>query len=446
MKIRTKITLWYIMLSAAVLAVMLPLLYSAVSNAMMQTLQAKMQTYISNAVSSMEIKGGVVVIDEEDFDLDRGTYLSISSSNGTVMYRTPGMQTISDVQASKNGIISACGNKWKVQQQEYEINEEEYMILAISSMKFIEDSFCNLLIVMLLSAPVFLAFSAFGAFHIAKRALQPIHEITQTARTIGDGNLSYRIAASPTKDEVGELSDTFNEMLDKLELSFQRERQFTSDASHELRTPVSVISACAEDAFSDKKPESIQENLETIQKEADRMKTIISQLLMLSRGDEGRIHFELDQVQVYEMVTSVSEELMVSAHERNIQIHNRINQKFSLMADQSLFTVLLINLIGNGIKYGQDGGNVWINSSIEGSSACISISDDGIGISEEDKKHVFDRFYRADRSRDRSGSGLGLSIAKRIVELHHWQINVRSNLGVGTIFEILIPTKQVVVT
>ena len=104
MKIRTKITLWYIMLSAAVLAVMLPLLYSAVSNAMMQTLQAKMQTYISNAVSSMEIKGGVVVIDEEDFDLDRGTYLSISSSNGTVMYRTPGMQTISDVQAMRKSI------------------------------------------------------------------------------------------------------------------------------------------------------------------------------------------------------------------------------------------------------------------------------------------------------------------------------------------------------
>lgn len=358
MKIRIKITLWYIMLSAVVLAVMLPLLYSAVSNAMMQTLQAKMQTCISNAVSSMEIKDGVVVMDEEDFDLDNGTYLSISNSDGTVMYRTPGMQTILGVQASRSGIISACGNKWRVQQQEYEINEEEYTILSISSMKYVEDSLCNLLIVMILSAPVFLAFSAFGAFHIAKRALQPIHEITQTARTIGDGNLSYRIAASPAKDEVGELSDTFNEMLDKLELSFQRERQFTSDASHELRTPISIISACAEDAFNDKKQESIQENLETIRKEAGRMKTIISQLLMLSRGDEGRIHFELDQIQVYEMVTSVLEELMGAAHERNIRIHNRIDQSFLLMADQSLFTLLLINLIGNGVKYGQAQGNV----------------------------------------------------------------------------------------
>lgn len=445
MKIRTKITLWYIILSAAVLAVMFPLLYSAVSNAMMQTLQAKMQTYISDAVSSMEIKDGIVVIDEEDFDLDSGTYLSISSSDGTVMYRTPGMQTISGAQASKNGILSAHGNKWRVQQQEYEINEEEYTIFAISSMKDIEDSLCNFLIVLLLSAPVFLAFSALGAFHIAKRALQPIHEITQTARSIGDGNLSYRIAASPAKDEVGELSDTFNEMLDRLELSFQRERQFTSDASHELRTPVSVISACAEDAFRDKKPENVQENLETIRKEADRMKTIISQLLMLSRGDEGRIHFEPDLVQVSEMVTSVSEELMGLAHERNIRIHNRVDQKFLLMADQSLFTVLLINLIGNGIKYGQAGGNVWINSSTEGPSAHISISDDGIGISDEDKNHIFDRFYRADRSRDRSGSGLGLSIVKWIVELHHWQIHVKDNPGVGTAFEIVIPAKQVVV-
>lgn len=439
MKIRSKITLWYILLSAVVLAGMIPLLYSAVSNAMTQTLQAKMQRCISDAISSLEIEDGVVVMDEEDLELDSGTYLSISDSRGVLLYISPGMQTILGSQISKNETISSCGNKWKVQDQEYEINEEEYTIHAVSSMKYIEDSLCGLLIAMLLSVPVFLAFSAFGSFNIAKRALRPIHEITQTARAIGDGDLSNRIMAISTKDEVGELSDTFNEMLDKLELSFQRERQFTSDASHELRTPVSVISAYAEDALRDKKPESVQENLETIQKEASRMKTILSQLLMLSRGDEGRVHFEPDQVQVYDMIESVSEELVGMASAQNIQIHNEVNRGLLLMADQSLFTLLLINLIGNGVKYGHHGGNVWINSTIEGSLTHIRISDDGIGISEEDKNYIFDRFYRADRSRDRSGSGLGLSIVKWIVELHRWQISVWSDLGVGTVFEIVIP-------
>lgn len=160
---------------------------------------------------------------------------------------------------------------------------------------------------------------------------------------------------------------------------------------------------------------------------------------MLSRGVEGRIHFVPDQVQVYEMIESISEELMGIASERDIRIHNGVSRSLLLMADQSLFTLLLVNLIGNGVKYGQNGGNVWINSSTEGSLARISVSDDGIGISEEDKKYIFDRFYRADRLRDRSGSGLGLSIVKWIAGLHRWQISVRSDLGVGTVFEIMIP-------
>lgn len=439
MKIRTKITIWYILLSAVILAFMLPMIYSAVSNSMMQTLQAKMQTCISDAVSSMEVRNGMVVIDEEDFDLESGTYLSIIDSNGTPLYMTPGMQMLFDVQPGKNGIISVSGHDWKVQTQEYEINEGKYTIRAISSLRYIENSLRNLLFVMLLLTPVFLAVSAFGAFFIAKRALRPIHEITQTAHTIGDGDLSNRIETIASRDEVGELADTFNEMLDKLELSFQRERQFTSDASHELRTPVSVISACAEDALHDEEPENMRENLETIQKEAGRMKTIISQLLMLSRGYEGRIHFEPDQIQVFEMVDSVSEELAGMADDRHVQIHNQVDKNLTLMADQSLFTLLFINLIGNSIKYGRNGGNVWIESSEDTDVIRICVADDGIGISEEDQQHIFERFYRADRSRDRSGSGLGLSIVKWIAELHHWKIGVRSNQDAGTVFEITIP-------
>jgi len=250
--------------------------------------------------------------------------------------------------------------------------------------------------------------------------------------------LTQHMIKNSSHDEVGELADTFNMMLEELEVSFKRERQFTSDASHELRTPMTVITACTEDALHTEDAAIINENIKVIQKENQRMTKMLSQLLMLSRGYEGRYHFQPESLCLYDMAESVSESLAMMADAKSIQIHNQIPDDYKICADQSLFTQLLVNLIENAIKYGNEQGNIWITLEKEGTQHKLCVKDDGIGISGQDLPKIFDRFYRADKARDRKGSGLGLSIVKWIVTLHGWQIHAESRLGEGTKMVVII--------
>lgn len=245
------------------------------------------------------------------------------------------------------------------------------------------------------------------------------------------GDLSKRITGITTKDEVQELADTFNTMLNRLQESFNRERQFTSDASHELRTPVAVISACTEDLMGTVQDGENARSLEAIQKESTRMNKIISQLLLLTRGYEGRYHLEKENLELYEVVGSVMDELSETASVSQIQLINEVPKSSIIYADQSLVTQLLINLIGNSIKYGVQGGFVTVRGAQVEGKCTFSVSDNGIGMKEDELEHIFERFYCADKARDRSGSGLGLSIVKWTVELHNGTISVSSEYGKG---------------
>lgn len=265
---------------------------------------------------------------------------------------------------------------------------------------------------------------------LAKRAIRPIADITRTAEAISAGDLSKRIAEPSARDEVQELAITFNTMLDRLQESFQRERQFTSDASHELRTPVAVISACAE--------ELAEEPLS----EDGRMNKIISQLLVLTRGYEGRYHLDKERLPLREAVGSVLEELAEPAAAQGISLFNQVPAEIEVWADQSLLTQLLINLVGNAVKYGKQGGWVIIRASQEREDCVLTVSDNGIGMSPEELEHIFERFYRADKARDRSGSGLGLSIAQWIVHLHGGEITAQSQLGKGSQFTVALPRRE----
>lgn len=217
-----------------------------------------------------------------------------------------------------------------------------------------------------------------------------------------------------------------------LERSFERERQFTSDTSHELRTPVAVISACAEELEAGLSAGEAAQSLAAIRRESARMNKIISQLLMLTRGYEGRIHLEKETLEFRNLVGSVMEELSESAAASEIRLLNQVPQGCTIFADQSLLTQLLINLIGNSIKYGMMGGKVTVRATASETGCTFTVSDNGIGMQPEELDHIFERFYRADKARDRSGFGLGMPIVKWIVELHGGDIRVASEAGKGT--------------
>lgn len=430
----------YTLLSTVLLAVLLPVVYATVRTSLNQTLLARLQTASASAFSATEISGNQLFTNAAELDSISSTAISISSSDGQTLYEKSGSTWLTSLSATDGVSTYSYNNeKWEVLSQQYEINDNKFTVRTASKTDYVDESLENLIKFLLALIPVYLLLSALGSYLLAKRALQPVRRISETARAIGSGDLTQRIQNVQSNDEVGELAATFNGMLDDLEVSFRRERQFTSDASHELRTPLAVISACTEDAESSESKQEITEDLKAIQTESGKMKQIISQLLTLSRGYEGRSNFEPEEIELAAMANSVTEELKNDAAAKNITLHNEIAAAVKVTADQSLMTQLFINIISNAIKYGKQNGDVWIRAEHKNNSTVITFQDNGIGISSEDQKHIFERFYRADQARDRSGSGLGLAIVQWIVEMHHGSISVKSNLNQGSTFTVIIP-------
>ena len=290
------------------------------------------------------------------------------------------------------------------------------------------------------NSPFIIFFATLSSLFLARRALAPIDSVTKTASEIEKGDLSRRIKMPTTNDEIGRLARTFNKMIARLEDTFNREKRFTSDASHELRTPITIISAKAEAALTkSKKIEDYREALKVIIRETKRVSFLLSQLLLLARSDEGKSILSIEKIDLKMIIDSIIIEMKEKAKQKNITISIISEQNLVIKADQTFITMLFLNIIENSIKYNKRGGLINIYFSKEDNNAKVIIEDNGIGISDENLIHIFDRFYRVSESRADKGSGLGLSIVKEIVEVHKGQIKIDSKLGKGTKFEISLP-------
>lgn len=442
-KTSTKITVLYLLLSALLLAVLIPAVYFLVESSLRDSLSANMQISANTITEAITEKDGKVLVDPSKLDDDAvkpGIYIRALDAENNTLYSSRDAEWIFEMVAAAKEKNNETEQEWSYITQSETVNGQDVQIQILGSIYF-NDFLNDFSWMLLLLVPGYMLLAAVGSMFLAKRALQPIRQISETAKKISEGDLSERIEGVFSKDEVGELADTFNTMLEDLEVSFQRERQFTSDASHELRTPMTVITACVEDAIHTDDPAIRDENIRVIQRENQRMRKIVSQLLMLSRGYEGRYHFQPEELCLWDMAESVCESLSSLAEAKSIRIHNEVPQTYMIYADQSLFTQLLVNLVENAIKYGNEGGNIRITSSDDETHYSLCVEDDGIGISEENLPKIFERFYRADKARDRTGSGLGLSIVKWIAELHEGNVTAESELGKGTRMTVTWPRK-----
>lgn len=290
--------------------------------------------------------------------------------------------------------------------------------------------------------PFVVLLAALGGWAIAGRSLRPLRKITESAREISDGHdLSRRIEIGPGRDEAHELADTFNDMMGRLERSFDAERQFTSDASHELRTPTTVI--LAECEMAEKTPEdaaAVAESVAEIHKQARKMSELIGKLLSYTRLEQGTRKIDRERLDLSELAEDICEEQRMVAV-RGISIESELEPGVFVNGDTALLISLVQNLISNAVKYGRDGGHVFVRVYAERDRACVSVRDDGIGISEEDLDRIWNRFYQADRSRsdEARGVGLGLSLARQIARLHGGTITVESTLGEGSEFIFSMP-------
>ncbi|HKI48297.1 MAG TPA: ATP-binding protein, partial [Desulfobacteria bacterium] len=259
-------------------------------------------------------------------------------------------------------------------------------------------------------------------------------------------DLSQRIPMPEVQDEIGNLANTFNEMMDRLEKSFAQVRQFSSDASHELRTPLTVLKGQSELVLG--KPRSKQEYQEVLSsnlEEINYMSRILEDLLTLSKGDEGEISLEKEPVELGNIIEEVSRQGEILADEKDVKIVLAYLEPVTILGDAHRLKQMVWILIHNAIKFTPGGGEIKITLQDLDDTVYFTIKDTGIGIPEQDLPKIFDRFYRVDkaRSRQEGGSGLGLAICKYIVDRHQGTIDVESKLGKGTKFKIRFPKHEV---
>ena len=278
-------------------------------------------------------------------------------------------------------------------------------------------------------------------FKLSKKMLQPIGEMTETVKAITLQNLDTRLDVGGAYDELRDLAVTFNEMFDRIQASYEKQNQFVADASHELRTPISVIQGYINllDRWGKGDKEVLDESIVAIKGESKAMKDLIEKLLFLARSDKSLLKLQRENFYVGELIDEIIYETTLI--DLDHEIIGRTHKNVILNADRKLLKQSIRIFIDNSLKFTPRGGRIEISSSLQKKELLIVVEDTGIGISKEDIDLIFNRFYRSDKSRTKEtgGHGLGMSIAKLIIDEHGGYIKVESKVNVGTKIKIFLP-------
>jgi heavy metal sensor kinase len=282
-------------------------------------------------------------------------------------------------------------------------------------------------------------------YFLARKSLAPVVAMGAHARRIGAANLHERLPVLNANDELGQLATIFNDLLDRLDQSFERQRQFIADASHELRTPLAILRGEAEVAMSQpgRTAEDYLESLKILQEETSRLTKIVEDLFTLTRADSGQYSLSPEDVYLEEVVAECAHSARTLAREKNIELRLDASSECLVRGDQTLLRRMILNLLDNAIKYTADGGRVEIACRATATGCEVHVTDTGPGIPPELQARIFERFFRADPARSRSGheggAGLGLSIALWIAQAHHGRLELVRSDATGSHFAAYLP-------
>lgn len=294
----------------------------------------------------------------------------------------------------------------------------------------------------ILASPIVFVLAAAGGYVMSRRALDPVDRITQTARLINAHSLAERLPLRGVDDELERLSETLNGMFGRLEDAFRRIRQFTADASHELRTPVAIIRSTAE--ITRAQPRTAVEYaaaLDRIVAETERTSRLIDDLLLLARADADADPAMMEPMDLAELLRDACEEGRMQADAASLQFTSELPPTCAMVGDPERLRRLFVILLDNAVKYTPTPGAVSVTMRVRHALVDVEIRDTGVGIVADDLAHIFERFYRVavDRSRTTGGVGLGLSIAQWIAISHDGRIRAESEHGVGSVFRVTLP-------
>jgi heavy metal sensor kinase len=451
--IRVRLAAWYSLMMAVSLIVFGVVADLAMEGSIRSTVNDGLEQRLDGVRSIIADEGshGTDALKDEFQEYADGqgkrSRLRVVDDKGTLLFLSPGAEFLSTARRPSPGrrtfMQEVAGERFRVLHDTINVAGISYDVAVATALEEFGQAIDRFELVLVFAVPAFLVLAGFGGYWLSRRALAPVDEITQAARDIGAQDLGRRLVVHKTGDELERLADTLNGMLSRLETAFQRITKFTADASHELRTPVSVMRTSAEIAL--RKPRSdaeYQETLTQILHESERMSQLIEQLLILARSDAGSAVLPMVRTDLKEPFKSAWQQASVLAGKKRLAFTERFDDRpLWVRGDSSSLERLFLILLDNAVKYTPDGGRIEVQLNSEDGFAVAAIRDSGIGVAAEDLPHVFERFYRADRarSRDSGGSGLGLAIGTWIAQVHGGEIRVESELAKGSCFEVRLP-------
>ncbi len=442
LSIKFRVTLWFALMMLIIEALVLTFIMIINGNVVTNDPESRLISVVNHNVNEVEF-------DRQQFEFNdihyyrKGVYTILYDANGTVMRGTAPAEFTANPPLQNNSVRTVvCGD---TSFYVYDVNVDMVVgsvwLRGIIPTEATGGVMAAIVPVAWSVLPVLLVLSVLGGYLIAWSAMRPVKRLSETVNDISDGqDLKARINLGKGKDEVHQLAASFNNMFDRLERSFEAEQQFTSDASHELRTPTTVILAeCSYAKKNAKSEEDYQAALDVIERQAEKMSALIKSLLEITRLDQGTQKVSMEYADLSDLVSIVCDEQALVA-QKGIRLERNIQPDIYADIDVFLISRMLQNLIDNAYKFGVQDGYISVSLQRSGAGALLTVRDNGIGIAPENLDKIWQRFYQAEEShRSQNGMGLGLSMVRQIVTLHGGTISVESAVGKGTAFTVYLP-------
>ena len=443
--IKTRITLLITLLVVALFALMLLFAFSVSSSVVQRTARQQLaDTVRANAALVTFTDGQFAAGEGFSFSRSGVSCLVYSKAEALLAGQLP--VGFSEAAAFENGTlrtVETAGGDWYLLDLWVADGWENGVWLrGLMEVPDSSSAARNLLLAAAVALPLFVLAGALGSYFILRRSLRGLDTVNAAAASIGEGkDLSLRIGHVPGGEELTKLAENFDGLLERLQRSFEAERRFTADASHELRTPVAVIkSACEYGRAYDETEEERLETLDTIQRQADRMAGLIGQLLALTRLDQGTEPLRPVPLDLGHLARRAVEEQNYDPSRLRLALAEGV----TVQGDEALLGRLVANLADNAFKYGLPGGTVTVEVRAEGGEALLTVADEGPGIPAAQQEKIWQRFYQVDaaRSDEQEGVGLGLSLVQRIAQLHGGRMTLESAEGAPSAFTLHLPLAQ----
>lgn len=442
MSVKVKLTAWITALLLVLVAASLLFLMAVTSTVVQDNAANQLETTVrSNLTEITRAEDGTLAMDEGFAFVRSGVYTLLYNENGALLAGQPPLGSPDGVSFENGTLREADGYYLLDFWLPFGWDDGLWVrgVMQIPESTGVTEDLLEISLVLLL---LMVAVGAVGAYLVVRSAFRPLDKIISAAESIGEGrDLSRRIGLKPGPNEMSRLSTAFDSMFERLERSFEAEKQFTSDASHELRTPIAVILAqCAESRHHHTEAEYTQD-MAVIDRQARKMQTLVQQLLQMTRLEQGTQRASFEEADLSELVTILCEEQPDLPE--TMTLHTDVQPDVTAVFDVTLVSRLLQNLLSNAMRYGRKNGNIWVTLRSLNGEVLLSVRDDGPGMAPDQLDKIFTRFYQVDPSRSGSGgTGLGLTMVRQIARLHGGDVTVESTQGLGSCFTFRFPAKK----